>query len=104
MLSPTDTQGAIRSLIASEHDPTDTTTALGSLTPREIEVLRLLGQALTNAEIAQALVVAPGTAKIHVHRVFTKLGVRNRTEAALIARAMSDSLQVFGDDTGATLS
>jgi DNA-binding NarL/FixJ family response regulator len=48
-------------------------------------VLRLLGEGLTNAQIAERLVISPKTAEHHVARVFRKLGVRTRAEAAAYA-------------------
>lgn len=56
------------------------------LTPREIEVLEWLAQGKSNAAIATILGVTPGTVKLHVQRIFTKLGVGNRTAAANAAR------------------
>jgi DNA-binding NarL/FixJ family response regulator len=58
---------------------------IGSLTPREIEVLRLLSQGQTNPQIAQNLLVSRGTVKIHVQHVISKLGVSDRTQAAVRA-------------------
>ncbi|MDQ5853948.1 MAG: response regulator transcription factor [Chloroflexota bacterium] len=55
------------------------------LTPREQEVLRLLAQGKTNREIAAVLVLSPGTVKIHVERIIAKLGVSDRTQAAVRA-------------------
>ena len=55
------------------------------LTPREWEVLRLLVQGHTNREIARALLITPGTAKSHVERIIRKLGVVDRTQAAVHA-------------------
>lgn len=52
------------------------------LTPRQLEVLELLSQGLTNAEIAERLYVSPRTAEHHVEAIFTKLGVSTRREAA----------------------
>ena len=55
------------------------------LTPREQEVLRLLAEGKTNREIAAELVLSPGTVKIHVERIIAKLGVSDRTQAAVRA-------------------
>ena len=56
-----------------------------SLTPREIEVLSLLSQGQTNPQIAQNLEVSRGTVKIHVQHIISKLGVSDRTQAAVRA-------------------
>jgi DNA-binding NarL/FixJ family response regulator len=56
-----------------------------SLTKREVEVLRLLARGQTNQEIAQGLVVSPLTVKTHVQRIIGKLGVSDRTQAAVRA-------------------
>jgi DNA-binding NarL/FixJ family response regulator len=55
------------------------------LTPRELEVLTLLGQGRSNGEIADALTIAPRTVKVHVQNILSKLGAGNRTEAVSIA-------------------
>jgi DNA-binding CsgD family transcriptional regulator/predicted negative regulator of RcsB-dependent stress response len=59
--------------------------ATGLLTQREIEVLRLLREGLTNAEIAARLFISPKTAEHHVSRIFAKLGLSKRSEAAAYA-------------------
>ena len=56
------------------------------LTPRETEVLRWIAAGKSNAEIGAILGVTTGTAKIHVERILTKLGVENRTAAAALLR------------------
>jgi DNA-binding NarL/FixJ family response regulator len=55
---------------------------LGNLTPREQEVLELLGQNLSNQEIAEQLSIETGTVKLHVHSILRKLGVESRQRAA----------------------
>jgi DNA-binding NarL/FixJ family response regulator len=55
------------------------------LTPRESEVLQLLTQGRTNRQIAEELVITPGTAKLYVERILGKLGVSDRTQAAVRA-------------------
>jgi DNA-binding CsgD family transcriptional regulator len=61
------------------------TEEIESLTPREVEVLRLLSQGQTNPQIAQNLLVSRGTVKIHVQHIISKLGVSDRTQAAVRA-------------------
>ncbi|MGE5375064.1 MAG: response regulator [Bacteroidota bacterium] len=58
------------------------------LSDRELEVLRLVAQGLSNREIAARLFISPGTAKTHIHNLCGKLGAQNRTEAAIRAREM----------------
>jgi PAS domain S-box-containing protein len=60
-------------------------TSLDRLTPREREVLRLLGTGQSNLEIARALDLSVGTVRLHVKHILAKLGVTRRTQAALRA-------------------
>lgn len=59
--------------------------SLSDLTPREREVLTLVGRGLTNQEIAEQLVLSPLTAKTHVSRLFLKLGARDRAQLVVTA-------------------
>jgi DNA-binding NarL/FixJ family response regulator len=56
-----------------------------SLTPRELEILRLIAEGRENTEIAEILVISPSTAKNHVAHVLDKLGLENRVQAAVYA-------------------
>lgn len=68
-----------------EHHPSLTP---DPLTPREIEVLRLIAVGGTNREIAMRLIVAVGTVKAHVEHIMAKLGAADRTQAAVLAIEM----------------
>ncbi|HEX5542367.1 MAG TPA: response regulator transcription factor, partial [Micromonospora sp.] len=58
---------------------------LAALTPRELEVLTLLGHGLSNTELAQQLTLSEATVKTHVARIFAKLALRDRAQAVVLA-------------------
>ncbi len=60
--------------------------ATAGLTNREIEVLRLIATGATNREVADALVISEGTVKNHLSNIFSRLGLRDRTQAVMYAR------------------
>jgi DNA-binding NarL/FixJ family response regulator len=72
--------GVAARLAAAPRDPG------GALTAREVEILRLVAKGATNREIGRALFVSEGTVKNHVSRVLSRLGLRDRTQAAIYAR------------------
>ncbi|MDF1500930.1 MAG: response regulator transcription factor [Anaerolineales bacterium] len=65
--------------------PTDFTREIPSLTPQEVRILQLIAEGLDNNTIAEILSVSPNTVKTHVSNIFTKLGVSDRTQAAIWA-------------------
>jgi len=72
----------LSSLAQMFSDVENSVTDDAGLTPREIEVLELLGQDFTNQQIAESLVIEVGTVKNHVHSILEKLNVSSRGEAA----------------------
>ena len=59
--------------------------ALDRLTPRELEILLLVGRGLSNAEIAERLAVSYATVKTHVSRILTKVGARDRAQLVVLS-------------------
>ncbi|HWF34718.1 MAG TPA: response regulator transcription factor [Solirubrobacteraceae bacterium] len=84
LLAPSITRRLIEEFAASR-TPSDPPAGLGELTPRELEVFKLLASGRTNAEIASELIVGETTVKTHVTRILMKLGVRDRVQAVVLA-------------------
>jgi DNA-binding NarL/FixJ family response regulator len=72
-------------VVAALADPASAADLPDELTPREAEVLGLIAEGLTNAEIAERLVVSAATVKTHVNHIFAKAGVRDRAQAVVYA-------------------
>jgi DNA-binding NarL/FixJ family response regulator len=98
LLSPSITRRLIEEFAASRA-PVAPAPGLDELTPRELEVLRLLATGKTNAEIAAELIIGETTIKTHVTRILMKLGVRDRVQAVVLAyetRLVSPGLRTSG--------
>ena len=85
LLGPTAVDRLLRQFSAPVDERPLDTVAVGSLTDREAETLRLLANGLSNAEIAATLVVSETTVKTHVSNLLRKLGVRDRVQAVIAA-------------------
>jgi DNA-binding NarL/FixJ family response regulator len=85
LLAPTVTRRLIEDFSRARPGRMETPPALDELTPREREVWGLLAQGLSNAEIAERLIVGETTVKTHVARVLMKLGLRDRVQAVVLA-------------------
>jgi DNA-binding NarL/FixJ family response regulator len=85
LLTPRHTRRLIEAFVAHQPAATMDAARLDELTPREREVLTCVGEGLSNAEIAERLVVSPLTAKTHVARLFGKLGARDRAQLVVLA-------------------
>jgi DNA-binding NarL/FixJ family response regulator len=87
LLAPSITRRLI-ARYAGDHPNRDKGSAgreLAYLTPRELEVLTVLGRGLSNAELADVLTLSEATVKTHVARIFAKLGLRDRAQAVVLA-------------------
>jgi DNA-binding NarL/FixJ family response regulator len=85
LLAPSVTRRLIATFLES-HRPTNIDrTALAALTPRELDVLRLIAAGRSNTEIAADLVLSQATVKTHVGRIFSKVGARDRAQAVVYA-------------------
>ncbi len=84
LLAPSITRRLIEEFAVSR-TPIDPAPGLDELTPRELEVFRLLATGKTNGEIAAELIIGETTIKTHVTRILMKLGVRDRVQAVVLA-------------------
>jgi DNA-binding NarL/FixJ family response regulator len=86
LLAPTITRRLIERFAHRQESPqTGLHRDLSGLTPRELEVLRLLATGLSNAELADRLFLSPTTVKTHVGRILSKLDLRDRVQAVVLA-------------------
>ena len=85
LLAPSVTKRLIHEFSRGAAGRRETPAALEELTPRELEVFKLMARGLANAEIADELVVSETTVKTHVAHVLMKLGVRDRVQAVVLA-------------------
>jgi DNA-binding NarL/FixJ family response regulator len=85
LLAPSVTRRLIAHFACDDRAPRKLPDGLADLTEREREVLSLVAQGLSNAELTQALHVSLPTAKTHVSRILTKLGARDRTQLVILA-------------------
>ena len=85
LLAPTATRHLVDAFVSRPSLGRPDTQLVEALTGREREVLRLVAQGLSNAEIAGRLVVSPATAKTHVSRILAKLGLRDRAQLVIAA-------------------
>lgn len=86
LLAPAITRRLIERFAQREEDrPAGLHRDLSGLTPRELEVLRLLATGLSNAELADRLLLSPTTIKTHIGRILSKLDLRDRVQAVVLA-------------------
>ena len=85
LLAPSVTRRLIHEFSRSAPSREEAPAGLAELTPRELEVFKLLARGMSNAEIADELVVSDTTVKTHVARILMKLEVRDRVQAVVLA-------------------
>ena len=85
LLSPSVTRRLIESFVREHPRTPESPPGLEELTARELEILGLIARGLSNAEIAEQLVVSTTTVKTHVARVLSKLDLRDRVQAVVLA-------------------
>jgi DNA-binding NarL/FixJ family response regulator len=85
LLAPSVTRRLIEEFSRSSRGRAQRPAGLDELTPREVEVFKLLARGMSNSEIAAELIVSETTVKTHVARILMKLGVRDRVQAVVLA-------------------
>ncbi|WP_214416126.1 response regulator [Sphaerisporangium fuscum] len=85
LLAPTITRRLVERFARRDDVKASSHRDLSELTPRELEVLRLLATGLSNAELADRLTLSQTTVKTHVARILSKLGLRDRVQAVVLA-------------------
>jgi DNA-binding NarL/FixJ family response regulator len=85
LLAPTITRRLVEQYLNRPRPSAGTPTALDSLTDRELDVLRLVAQGRSNQQIAEALFLGESTVKTHLTHLFTKLDLRDRAQAVVLA-------------------
>jgi DNA-binding NarL/FixJ family response regulator len=85
LLAPSITRRLIQQYVRRPPPGTTVPPGLEELTQRELDVLKLLARAMSNAEIAAELVVSDATVKSHVNRILSKLSLRDRAQAIVLA-------------------
>jgi DNA-binding NarL/FixJ family response regulator len=85
LLAPSITRRLVEDFVRRPPPGSEPPAALAELTERELEVLGLIARGLSNADIAGSLVVSDATVKTHVNRIFSKLDLRDRVQAVVLA-------------------
>ena len=85
LLAPSITRRLVERFAGQERALTPASVNLSALTPRELEVLGLIARGMSNAELAAALTLSEATVKTHVARILTKLNLRDRVQAVVLA-------------------
>src|SRR5205085_9804707 len=85
LLAPSITKRLIQEFAQARPARAEPPKGIDELTARELEVFRLVARGLSNAEIAQELIVSDTTVKTHVARLLMKLGLRDRVQAVVLA-------------------
>ncbi|MEV0173584.1 response regulator transcription factor [Streptomyces sp. NPDC050803] len=98
MLDPATTARLMRSLRAEPAEAPTEAPELAGLSPREREILGLIGDGLTNREIGKRLYLSEKTVKNHISRLLSKLGVQRRVQAAVLATHLEQPEQQPGAD------